>query len=99
MKLELAMETAAAKKIIEDLLRDLIKPAVLVGVVVNEDSDTDGDQILNVRAVYDVSKPSPKAEKMLSASVLLRMNLRDAGEQRFPLLAFISSDDAKEVAA
>jgi hypothetical protein len=93
------MEISAAKKIIEGLLRDQIKPAVLVNVVVQEDSDTDGDPILNVRAVYDSTQSSPKADKMLSASVLLRLNLRLAGEQRFPLLAFVSSDDEKEIAA
>ena len=93
------MEVAEAKTLIKSLVGDLIAPATLVDVNVSEDSDMDGDPILNVRAVYDASRPSPKADKMLTASLAVRLNLRLAGEQRFPLVAFVSSDDENGVAA
>lgn len=93
------MNIADAKKVIESVLRETIAPAILVGVEINEDTDMDGDAILNVRAIYDASHPIPKPDKMLTASVAVRLSLRLDGEQRFPLLAFVSSDDANGIAA
>ena len=93
------MEVNEAKALIERILRDQITPARLTQVVVAEDFDSDGDPILRVRAIYDSSAPMPEAEKLFSATAVVRLSLILDGEQRFPLLSFISSDDAKGMAA
>lgn len=93
------MHIADAKKVIESVLRKTIEPALLIGVEITEDTDMDGEAILNVRAIYDASRPVPRPDKMLTASVAVRLSLRLDGEQRFPLLAFVSSDDANGIAA
>jgi hypothetical protein len=93
------MLTTEASELVEKVLGDWIAPARLTRVIVSEEVDSDGDNILSVRAVYDSSAPPPEAEKMFSATRLIRMNLGLEGELRFPLLSFVSSDDAKGLAA
>lgn len=93
------MEVDEVKERIEKVLRDQIAPACLNQVIVAEDFDSDGDPILRVRAIYDSAAPRPDADKLFSATTVVRLSLRLDGEQRFPLLSFISSDDAKGMAA
>jgi hypothetical protein len=87
------------KKIVEDALGKHIAPARLTAVLVYEEEDADGDPILRIRAFVDSSGPGVGADRVFTATGVLRGALERAGETRFPLLTYPTSDELPEVAA
>jgi hypothetical protein len=96
---ERSMTPEEAAVEVKKLLDEWLAPARLTRVLVSEEQDADGDDVLNVRAIYDSSSPRPEADRMFSATSFIRLNFKLVGEHRFPLLSFISSDDAQGMAA
>jgi len=88
-----------------ELLRELtevlsrhIAPAILREVDAVEDKDSDEEDVLRLRFVYDEAAGSLTDEKVFEASGLVAEVLDRNEETRFPLITFISKDDFEAAA-
>ena len=89
-----AMEEIEA--IIGDVVRGRLKGVKIVSVHVDRDTDSGGDEMLNVTIVFESQNDVLDASKISSMVRYVRPKLDEIGEPSFPLISFISKEDAEQ---
>ena len=87
------------QEIIERVVKERFAPARIVKVMVEEDLDHDGDEILRVRIVFEAEDDKLDTDKVLGLIGLLRRGLEKIKEERFPIPYFMTLDEFKDAAA
>ena len=85
----------AISKVILETLRADFENIEIVDVMVDEDVDFDGDEILRIEVVFHGKPKGADAHKFSSAVRHIRPKLDDIGENAFPILWFISDHELK----
>ncbi|USA39644.1 hypothetical protein NCF86_00320 [Pelagerythrobacter marinus] len=84
---------------IEKLVRERLADVSVEEVRITRDQDDDGECVYRVMIVYDASKAGLKAEKTASLARHIRHKLLDMHDHSFPFFRFVSTRDAKGLAA
>ncbi|MBC7141827.1 MAG: hypothetical protein H5U18_06670 [Rhodobacteraceae bacterium] len=77
----------------EDIVRKHLGVDVVKRVEVLRDVNSDGEEILRIRVVYDQSKGSPSATDMSEITDEIWETSLASGQHAFPITNFISLDD------
>jgi len=87
--------------VIEGTIREQLEGAVIDSVEVHEDVDHDEDPILRVFVIYDdkVSRLDPGKTVGMVRHVRDKLEHEAGGEDRFPIISYISRTDAKRLNA
>ena len=80
-------------KVIEGVLREIFPEAEIDSVRVLVRLDHEGDEIFDVSMIYSAGPLDPR--KTVGVIGRIRERLRAIGEDRFPVLRFISKSDMK----
>lgn len=89
--------TAAASKLIEELVRTRLKGVEIDSVRVGETEDSEGDPCLEVTVIFQ-ARSALDAAKVASMLRHVRSQLSDKlSEKRFPIISYISKADAKKL--
>ena len=91
MKLELA----DLRRIILDAATENIRKVAFTDVT--EDEDSDGNATLRIRVVVDYDDETLDPEQMMGLLRALPARLASQGEDRYPVLSFISKPDADRI--
>lgn len=78
---------------IMDVLGKEFHPVKFVEVVVAETLDHDGDPVLDVTAIYEANDTVLDGSKLSAIVRHLRPVLSDSGEERFPMMSFVTRSD------
>lgn len=79
--------------VIEQVVRSRFSDDVIQSVKVEETQDHDGDDVFVVNVVF--SGAGPLDEKKTSSIIrYIRRELRELGDERFPIISFMSEGDA-----
>ncbi len=73
------------QEIIERVVTEQLAPAHIVKVMVEEDLDHDGDEILQVRIVFEAEDDKLDTDKVLELAGHLIRALEEISEERFPI--------------
>jgi len=87
------------KKIISDVFKAEFDTAELVSVSVEPDFDQDGDEVIQLRFVFHTEDGRLDARKVKSLVRHLREPMQKLGENRFPILRFITQEEFENEAA
>ncbi|MBB5518074.1 hypothetical protein [Amphiplicatus metriothermophilus] len=87
------------RDIVEQVVKDRFPDARILSVSVNEDEDFEGERILRVTVVFDSATGLLDSQRAASLVRHMRPKLREAGEEAFPILSFISKADAELASA
>lgn len=93
------MLSDAVKNHILNALKAHMQPSTVTDVRIAEQLDADGEPILRIQAVIDRDGPDLAADKVFTATAVVRKVLEDTKDTRFPLLTFPSSDEVRPEAA
>ncbi|MFN3536452.1 MAG: hypothetical protein ACK4Y4_03300 [Brevundimonas sp.] len=85
-------------KLIESVVRDRFGDGVISSVRVTEDTDHDGDRIFAVTVVFEGKGPLDD-EKTATVIRHIRHKLREHREETFPIISFMSKNDAAGISA
>lgn len=80
------------------VLRPHLGPTTLVDIEIEEDVDSDGDEVLRMRVVYDESTGELSDLRVYQAPGLVIEALEEVSEDRFPLMTFVSKEDSEAAA-
>ena len=86
------------RAIIERHLKSQLDLTHMVSLDVREERDSDGDPVLHVIVVYEADKVKLDASKLSGFVRRLRPALFEAGEDRFPVMSYISREDYAAIA-
>lgn len=64
-------------------------------VIIEDDVDADGDPVLHVSVIYRSEMGRLDRREMIGIVRRLRPALAEVGEERFPIMSFISDIDAE----
>ena len=81
--------------IVREVLREQFRGVAFDAVRIREGVDHDDDAVLYVRAVFRSDKPLDVGARVGFVRHL-RPHLRRLGEDRFPIMSFVSRDDLSE---
>lgn len=88
---------------LQDMIRGLLQPrlgaATIQEVVVGRDTDADGDDILRIRVVIELTDDHLQPDQTRGLVRSIRPRLADLGEEAFPILSFMTSAEARELGA
>ena len=87
------------QEIIEQVVTEQLAPAHIVKVMVEEDLDHDGDEILRVRIVFEAEDDKLDTDKVLGLIRHLERGLEKIKEERFPIPYFMTLDEFNDAAA
>lgn len=73
--------------------------AKIVAVDVVSDTDSDGEDVLRIKVVFESDSGKLNTEKASKAIRTLRTALSKESEERFPLLSFVAKADAPKALA
>ena len=93
---EMKMQKMAIREvrdIVEKLSKEMLPKGELVKVHVKEDEDWEGDEILDVIIVFE-GKKKINHKKTLRLGPLLRKEMIESGDSRFPMIDFVVKDEA-----
>ena len=90
-------ENQELKEIIRAVLEEIFGDARIGDVYVASAYDEDGDEILRVRVVFDGTEDQFDARKASSVVRHMRPRLATIGEQAFPIISYVSSDEMSGV--
>lgn len=93
------MEVMNPDDFVYKALKEHLFPCRIARILKADEFDSDGDPILRMRVVIDQSGPEPDANKLFTATGLVREVLAMQKDNRFPLLTYPSSEEFPEVAA
>ena len=85
----------AIRDIVRDTLADDFDHIRIVDVRVSEDVDSDGDDVLRIDIIFEGDPEDLDAVKLSGAIRHLRPRLSELDEFAFPILSFISKQDAQ----
>ena len=86
-------ENQELKGIIRAVLEEIFGAARIGNVYVASAYDEDGDEILRVKVVFDGTEEQFDARKASSVVRHMRPRLATIGEQAFPIISYVSSDE------
>ena len=90
-------ENQELKGIIRAVLEEIFGDARIGDVHVASAYDEDGDEILRVKVVFDGTEEQFDARKASSVVRHMRPRLATIGEQAFPIISYVSSDEMSGV--
>ena len=90
-------ENQELKGIIRAVLEEIFGDAWIGDVHVASAYDEDGDEILRVKVVFDGTEEQFDARKASSVVRHMRPRLAMIGEQAFPIISYVSSDEMSGV--
>lgn len=82
--------------VLRDVLDKQFSGVIFDSVRIREGTDHDDDAVLYVRVVFRSDKPLD-VNARVGFVRHLRPHLRGLGEDRFPIMSFVSSDDYPEI--
>ncbi len=85
--------TEGVAGVVRKILKEQLDGLRLVSVEVGEGYDAGGDPVLDVVVVYDPEGPDPDISKVVSFVRHLRPALSEIGEERFPVMSYVPSDE------
>ncbi len=85
------------QNVIENTIREQLSDAVIDRITVQEDIDHDGDEILRVLVIFDAEKGGHDSNKTVSMVRHVREKLHELKEDRFPIISYVSTSDAKRM--
>ena len=86
-------------QMIRNIASHQLAPAQIVDVRVEEDVDHDGDPILRITIIYDAAEENLDARRALGMARHLREPFEKRNIERFPVLRYLSKEDAAGEAA
>jgi len=93
------MDTDGIASTVRRALSEHVAPSIIKDLLVFQETDADGENILRFQVVIDKSGPDLTADKVFRATGIVRGALVALNDTRFPLLTFPSSDEIPEAAA
>ena len=90
-------ENQELKRIIRAVLEEIFGDARIGDVHVASAYDEDGDEILRVKVVFDGTEEQFDARKASSVVRHMRPRLAMIGEQAFPIISYVSSNEMSGV--
>lgn len=91
-----AERDALIRRTISDVINERLGDAAeIVGVDVKPELDDDGDAILVITVVFDAEKSALDPDRVLGMVRHLRQALAKVRVNDFPLLSYVSKEDAK----
>ncbi|MYA87923.1 MAG: hypothetical protein F4X97_05650 [Boseongicola sp. SB0662_bin_57] len=85
--------------IVKRVLEAQLAPAQIVDLSVTEDKDVDGEPILNITVVFEAENDRLDPSQVLGLIRHLRGPLHEIGSDLFPILSFMTSEEAADAAA
>lgn len=82
---------------IDDIVRQTLSSERINDVKVQGDWDSDGEPILRITVVFEVTPSRRDAEKMMRLIGDLRSYLRKVQSDDFPIVSFISKKEAEKM--
>lgn len=89
----------AIAKTIRDVVERELSPTRIIDVSVEEGAAFDGEEILRVQIVFSPEDNGLEPSKVLGLVRQLRGPLEEQGEGRFPMLSFMTPEEADGEAA
>ena len=93
------MSSRNLESIVETLLKERFPSAAINRVVVKSDTDDDGDKILRITVVLDAPSATLDRDNLLGFVRHLKPRLAEANFPEFPLLSFVSKNEARKLVA
>lgn len=87
------------KATIESVVRDIIRSGNIVNIVVERGLDSDGDDIIMVKVIFDNKNKYLDARETSRVTSSVRKRLIEMDERRFPLFSYILKSEAGRLAA
>ncbi|HXK53682.1 MAG TPA: hypothetical protein PK405_03270 [Hyphomicrobiales bacterium] len=84
------------EKLISDLVKSRLDGVKILKVSVERSLDYEDDSVLDVTIIFE-AKSDLDAAKVASMVRHLRPKLKEAGEAAFPLMSFVSKNDARKL--
>ena len=85
------------KGIVRSVLEEIFGNDRIGDVYIASAYDEDGDEILRVRVVFDGTEEQFDARKASTVVRHMRPRLATIGEQAFPIISYVSSDEVSGV--
>ena len=82
------------ESVVQSVLEDELSPAKVVDVRVFADQDSTGDDVLRIDIVFKVEGDQLDPERVLGLVRHLREPLAKIEERRFPILSFMTQEEA-----
>ena len=90
-------ENQQLERIIRSVLEEIFGDDRIGDVYVASAYDEDGDEILRIAVVFDGTEEQFDARKASSVVRHMRPRLATIGEQAFPIISYVSSDEVSAV--
>ena len=90
----MATEASAITEIVSDTVREQISESVVDSVFVESGRDSDGEPVL---AVTIVLKKGASPDKRKMVGLVRHIRSRLIGEEAFPIVSFVSKQEAKKL--
>lgn len=90
-------ENRELERIVRSVLEEIFGNDRIGDVYVASAYDEDGDEILRVTVVFDGTEEQFDARKASSVVRHMRPRLATIGEQAFPIISYVSSDEVSVV--
>lgn len=90
-------ENQQLERIIRSVLEEIFGDDRIGDVYVASAYDEDGDEILRITVVFDGTEEQFDARKASSVVRHMRPRLATIGEQAFPIISYVSSDEVSAV--
>ena len=90
-------ENQKLERIIRSVLEEIFGDDRIEDVYVASAYDEDGDEILRITVVFDGTEEQFDARKASSVVRHMRPRLATIGEQAFPIISYVSSDEISAV--
>lgn len=87
------VENQELREIILAVLKEIFGDARIEGVNVAFAYDEDGDEILRVKVIFDGTEEQLDGRKASSVVRHMRPRLAAIGQQAFPIISYVSSDE------
>jgi len=87
------------KNEIDALVRTRIRSGEVVNVIVDRDENFQGDDIINVKVIYDSKSKKLDPQEVVGLTRVVRSRLHELDEFAFPMFYYILKSEAGKLAA
>jgi hypothetical protein len=87
------------KNEIEALVRNRIRSGEVVNVLVNRDENFQGEDIINVKVIYESKNKKLDPQEVVGLTRIVRSRLHELDEFAFPMIYYILKSEAGKLAA
>ncbi len=84
------------ERLVQSILKEIFGDARIGDVFVASALDEDGDEILLIKVEFDGTEDQFDARKATSVVRHMRPRLAEIGQQAFPVISYLSSDEMHE---